>query len=85
MEHASVKWMVYRGEVPVPRPGAVNMNLPVLLKNQPLECLFLPLKMQCVQSAFPFHHTKVPRRAFLPQAVGLLASSYRKRMCFEDK
>lgn len=41
VEHSPVKWMVYRGEVPVPRPGAVNMNLLALTKEQPLDYLFL--------------------------------------------
>lgn len=40
VEHSPVKWMVYRGEVPVPRPGAVNMNLLVLIKEQPVDYLF---------------------------------------------
>jgi len=41
VDHSPVKWMAYRGEVPVPRPGAVNMNLLVLIKEQPPDYLFL--------------------------------------------
>lgn len=33
VEHSHVRWMVFRGEVPVPRPGAVNTILLVLIKQ----------------------------------------------------
>lgn len=33
VEHSHVRWMVFRGEVPVPRPGAVNTTLLVLIKQ----------------------------------------------------
>lgn len=33
VEHSHVRWMAFRGEVPVPRPGAVNTIFLVLIKQ----------------------------------------------------